>query len=36
MTFANIAPDGFDWEWAASGDRGFEPMWSLRYTRTAG
>jgi hypothetical protein len=36
MTFANIAPDGFDWEWAASSDRGFEPMWSLRYTRTAG
>ena len=36
MTFSNIEPDGFDWEWAASTGDGFAPMWTLRYTRTGG
>jgi hypothetical protein len=36
MTFSGIEADGFDWEWAGSGDGGFEPLWSLRYTRIAG
>ena len=33
MTFSHIERDGFDWEWAASSGEGFEPLWSLRYTR---
>ena len=36
MTFLHIEPDGFDWEWATSAADGFEPLWSLRYTRVGG
>ena len=36
MTYSHIERDGFDWEWAASADGGFEPLWSLRYTRVGG
>ena len=36
MTFANIEADRFDWEWAASTDSGWKPLWSLRYTRITG
>jgi hypothetical protein len=33
MRFDQIEPDSFRWTWSRSADGGWEPLWTIRYTR---